>query len=42
LFGLDEVIKMGEKEFLKNSKILRDYLKFGSAKNVARIIKFTI
>jgi len=27
-----------EEDFLKNSKILRSYLKFGSAKNVAKII----
>jgi len=40
--NLNNLIKsfesLDEKEFLKNSKILRDYLKFGSAKNVANII----
>jgi lipid-A-disaccharide synthase len=35
---LNEYYKMNRKEFLNNSKILREYLQFGSSLNVAKII----
>jgi lipid-A-disaccharide synthase len=36
---LQEYYSMDKKEFLNNSKELRDYLQFGSSQNVANIIK---
>ena len=36
---LEEYHKLNQKEFLSNSKLLREYLKNGSSKNVAQIIK---
>ena len=35
---LDEYNSLDKELFFKNSKILRDYLKYGSSKNVAKII----
>ncbi len=36
---LNEYENMNREDYLKNAKILRDYLKFGSSENVAKIIK---
>ncbi len=36
---LNDYKKMDTKKFIENSKILREYLKFGSSKNVAHIIQ---
>ncbi|RXJ81052.1 lipid-A-disaccharide synthase [Arcobacter sp. F2176] len=36
---LNDYKKMDTNKFMENSKVLREYLKFGSSKNVARIIQ---